>query len=363
MSERGFGKAIRSLVTKGYVIMDGDQVYRLTENGSAAAAELATQDAEDTDDTDDDNTVDQFTRRLTVVMPRQLQANAPTHVMVGIQPLDEQTGTAEMVTRLSVLNGEPETPQEASFDLNNDSSRQDFLVTAGSYTQARVKVEVYQLGPNPATLPKRAASMSMSMSPTAQVDTQALVAYGADIVINEVDLDAHTAPYTIRYPRRVVLRFFLKALGRLLMFLLARPTITGKENLPASGPPDSGRQSCRHSRSHDDGRCLSPGPSRSSAQATFPSTGALPGWRGWGVPACQSRQCRPQRNETADGRTQAERRGRHLPRRRYLVNADEKSTHRCCLVELPHQCTGFANWLWRMRGALKDALAFKRPGW
>ena len=74
LSERGFGKAIRSLVTKGYVIMDGDQVYRLTENGSAAAAELANQDAEDADDTEEDNTIDQFTRRLTVVLPRQLQA-------------------------------------------------------------------------------------------------------------------------------------------------------------------------------------------------------------------------------------------------------------------------------------------------
>src|SRR5690606_22826113 len=40
LSERGFGKAIRSLVTKGYVVMDGDQIYRLTDQGSDVAEEI-----------------------------------------------------------------------------------------------------------------------------------------------------------------------------------------------------------------------------------------------------------------------------------------------------------------------------------
>jgi 1-acyl-sn-glycerol-3-phosphate acyltransferase len=42
--------------------------------------------------------------------------------------------------------------------------------------------------------------------------------------------------YTLRYPRRIVLRFCLRMLGRLLMFLLARPQVNGLENLPKKGP-------------------------------------------------------------------------------------------------------------------------------
>lgn len=40
----------------------------------------------------------------------------------------------------------------------------------------------------------------------------------------------------IKYPRRVVLRFFMRLLGRMLMALLTRTTITGLENLPKKGP-------------------------------------------------------------------------------------------------------------------------------
>ena len=92
-----------------------------------------------------------------------------------------------MVTRLSVLNGEPETPQEATFDLNSDSARQDFLVTAGSYTQTRLKVEVYQLGPNPGDIAESGGLYVDVDVTTGEVDTQSLVAYGADIVINDLD--------------------------------------------------------------------------------------------------------------------------------------------------------------------------------
>jgi 1-acyl-sn-glycerol-3-phosphate acyltransferase len=41
---------------------------------------------------------------------------------------------------------------------------------------------------------------------------------------------------SIKYPRRVVIRFFMRLLGRILMALLTRTTITGRENLPKRGP-------------------------------------------------------------------------------------------------------------------------------
>ena len=43
-------------------------------------------------------------------------------------------------------------------------------------------------------------------------------------------------PYSITYPRRVVARFVLRAIGRLLMRILTRPVVTGQENLPPGGP-------------------------------------------------------------------------------------------------------------------------------
>jgi 1-acyl-sn-glycerol-3-phosphate acyltransferase len=44
------------------------------------------------------------------------------------------------------------------------------------------------------------------------------------------------AKNTIPYPRKVIIRHFLRFLGRLLLPLLARVTITGRENFPRKGP-------------------------------------------------------------------------------------------------------------------------------
>ena len=59
LSERGFGKGIRRLVTKNYLVMSSDQVYRLTEQGRRLIDELQGYDSEalvlspvETDDVD-----------------------------------------------------------------------------------------------------------------------------------------------------------------------------------------------------------------------------------------------------------------------------------------------------------------------
>src|SRR5688572_21605659 len=41
LSDRGFGKAIRRLVTKNYLVMDGEQRYRLSDHGQRAVEDLA----------------------------------------------------------------------------------------------------------------------------------------------------------------------------------------------------------------------------------------------------------------------------------------------------------------------------------
>ncbi len=149
LSERGFGKIIRRLVTKSYVIMDGDQLYRLTDQGGSVADELADYDLEAGDETDgEDDDSAQFMRRLLLVLPRPLQQGVPAHVMLGFDALAQQHSTAEIAARLSILNGEPQAIQEALFELDSEAAHQDFLVTAGPHSHVRLRVEVYQLGPN-----------------------------------------------------------------------------------------------------------------------------------------------------------------------------------------------------------------------
>ena len=185
LSERGFGKHIRRLVTAGYIVMDGDQIYRLTVKGSEVAGELAEYDenAPADDGTDEIESVQQYTRRLVVAMPRTLQTAAPARVIVGIGPDAQQTTATEVVTRLSVVNGEPATPQEVTFALDGAAAKQDFLVTAGNFTRARVKIEVYQLGPNPGDIAV-AGGMYVDVDITAQANDD-LTAYGADIAIED----------------------------------------------------------------------------------------------------------------------------------------------------------------------------------
>lgn len=186
LSERGFGKAIRSLVTKGYVVMDGDQIYRLTDNGGEVAEEIAYYfDDEESDEEEADEAVS-YTRRLVLVMPRQLVANQPAHLVVGIAPLPRQATTAEVVARLSVLNGEPSAPQEAAFELDGASSAHDFLITPGLFSQARVKVEVFQLGPNPDDIAV-AGGMYVDVPISAAAGSSERIAYGTDITIEQQD--------------------------------------------------------------------------------------------------------------------------------------------------------------------------------
>lgn len=184
LSERGFGKAIRSLVTKGYVVMDGDQIYRLTDQGGNVAEEIKIYfDDEDADEDEGEDSV-QYTRRLVLVMPRQLVANQPAHVMVGFHPLSAQKTAAEIVTRLSIINGEPDAPQEATFDLTGAAAKQDFLITPGPYSRARVKVEVFQMGPNPGDIAV-AGGLYVDADIAASGNSGELVAYGADVIIEQ----------------------------------------------------------------------------------------------------------------------------------------------------------------------------------
>jgi Mn-dependent DtxR family transcriptional regulator len=216
LSERRFSKAIRRLVTKGYLQMDGDQTYRLTDQGQSAVEELQEYDdatggglperagssveATDEEAVGDelvvaespmDDAVDvvaepepQFTRRrMVLAVPQTLAAGKPVNAVIGFHDSTEMSGTAEMVVRVSVLNGEPQTPEDAIFSLSSAPAQQAVQIVPGAYTQVRVKIEAYQLGENPGEIESVGGMYVDLPVVSGDAPTSDLTAYGTDIQV------------------------------------------------------------------------------------------------------------------------------------------------------------------------------------
>ena len=169
LTDRRFSKAIRRLVTKGYVIMDGDMVYRLSEQGEDAVGELAEFDEAEgnapisvrisEDDEDEDDSIEQndfvrtsalgaVKRRLVLAIPATFTAHQVSNVVVGFNPASADNtlnASTDMLLRFSVLNGTPQQPKELPITLSNEAAHQTIEVVPGAYTQMRLKVEVMQL--------------------------------------------------------------------------------------------------------------------------------------------------------------------------------------------------------------------------
>ncbi len=192
LSERTFGKAIRRLVTKGYVRMDGDQAYRLTDDGQEAVEQLAAFDSDSSGALVSDQSPIRrmVSRHMLLVAPRQLKAGAPMEVYLAFNPAsaDQQLSVpAEVVVRVSLLNAQPARHQEVSFRLDNDLAYNTFQVTPGDYQQIRIRAQAYQLGPNPDDI-EAIGGMYADLAVTNGASSQAgLVAFGSDVSLTESD--------------------------------------------------------------------------------------------------------------------------------------------------------------------------------
>ncbi len=190
LSERLFGKVIRRLVTKGYLQMDGDMAYRLSDQGQDAVDELAAYDEAAPSMKVERNqpAAEQIQRRLVVVTPQTLVAGQPAEVHVGFNtPASNQLldDAADVVIRLSLINGEPARPQEAHFQLKNHAAHDTFTVTPGLYKCLRIRVHVFQLGPNPDDINVAGGlyvDLDIVPTPTAANTT----AYGADVLLTKI---------------------------------------------------------------------------------------------------------------------------------------------------------------------------------
>src|SRR5262245_24078818 len=84
LSDRGFGKGIRRLVTKSYVAMSSDQVYRLTDQGKRVIQELQSF-AGDLPSTSNRSDSRYVRRRLVLVAPKALPAGHEVEVTLGFE--------------------------------------------------------------------------------------------------------------------------------------------------------------------------------------------------------------------------------------------------------------------------------------
>ncbi len=186
MSERGFGKGIRRLVTKTYLLMSGDQVYRLTDAGKRVVAEL--RDYDDEAPPAPRKSEARFMRRhLVLVTPRSLSVNKTVQVVLGFDEADETEelqAPVNMLLRLAVVNGDPRRPREASFILSNRHVQQSFEISAGSYTTARLRIEVCQYQDDSDDF-EFCGGMYVDLPVSLDDADQASAAYGIDVILKE----------------------------------------------------------------------------------------------------------------------------------------------------------------------------------
>lgn len=191
LSDRSFSKAIRRLVTKGYVVMEGEMIYRLTEQGNDAAKELHRYDEATGGglgamvSSIGSNTINKVGRRFIMALPAQLVAGKPADLHVGVREASNGNinGTTEMVARVEVINGTPDSPEDLLFSLGDASIKQIMQITPSGYTEVRIRVKVFQLGDNPGEI-HDAGGMYVDIPVTTQGSNQApLTAFGTDIQI------------------------------------------------------------------------------------------------------------------------------------------------------------------------------------
>ncbi len=145
-SERGIRKSIRPLVTKGYMSMDENYIYFLTDRGSRAVEELAELDAEAGTSQDAEVAATVLNAQLVVVGPAPLGLNAGM-LQFGLAEPPSLPEESTLVLRLSSTDGTLEA-QELTLTLEPGTLPDPVssqLNPSGTVDAVRVRVEVIQM--------------------------------------------------------------------------------------------------------------------------------------------------------------------------------------------------------------------------
>lgn len=189
LSDRSFGKGIRRLVTKNYLVMSADQVYRLSDSGRRVVEELRSYEGSSQSSTPARSTAEArfLRRRLVLVAPRALPVDQPVEVTLGFEEADTAeylNAPANMLLRLAVINGEPHRPSETTLALTNEAMHQPFEVSAGHFTAARLRVEVCQARDDSDDF-EFCGGMYVDLPIKAGADESTVAAYGIDVILKE----------------------------------------------------------------------------------------------------------------------------------------------------------------------------------
>ncbi len=186
LSERGFGKGIRRLVTKNYIAMSSDQVYRLTDAGKRVIGEL--REFDEVVPRTPPRSEPRFVRRhLVLITPGLLPVEQSVQIALGFDDASDEEyllAPANVLLRLTVLNGEPQRAKETTFMLTNRWIEQKFEVTAARFTKARVRVEVCQLREDSDEV-DFCGGLYVDLPVSTADEAGAPVAYGADVILKE----------------------------------------------------------------------------------------------------------------------------------------------------------------------------------
>lgn len=184
LSDHGFGKAIRRLVTKNILMMDGRQIYRLTDFGQRLLGELEASGEQTTPAQAERAAEPRLVhRRLVLVVPAQLRTGQPTHVVIGFEEADDDDlikEPAQLRLQLNMVNGDPAEPVESALLLNNRAARQTFEIAAGAFTAARVRLRVLQTV-NGEAAPFLCGGLYVDLPVSASDGEAALSAFGATL--------------------------------------------------------------------------------------------------------------------------------------------------------------------------------------
>lgn len=194
LTDRGFGKGIRRLVTRNYLTLSGEQVYRLTEQGRRAVRELTDQGDLDESEIPEESEADDeprfVRRRLILVTPATLAAEIPTNIALGFDDPDEDDrldSPSNLLLRLAVVNGEPQRRQELTISLANEHMQESFEITAGAVTRTRIRAEVFQFKDNEEDF-EFCGGMYVDLPVQRQPAPESLApaAYGVDVILREI---------------------------------------------------------------------------------------------------------------------------------------------------------------------------------
>jgi predicted transcriptional regulator len=146
MSDRGIKRAIRGLVTAGYLNMDDTYVYYLTEKGAKAVEDITEYDASQPDHAIAPDAA--FVQHnLVVVMASPLGAQETSTLQLGVYDAPSVNVPSQLVLRLSATSGNI-SPNEITLEVNPDEEVEPgeaYYTPTGQHGKIRIRVEAMQI--------------------------------------------------------------------------------------------------------------------------------------------------------------------------------------------------------------------------